>query len=242
MKEGYAKAEQRNQAAREALTPLAEGERPRVVTIGAVVAGLIALSIVGGYLAGVEVNGEKPRLAQVVAPALIMGVMAWGMWRARYWAVLGFQLILVFLIFSAVFGLAVQASSVAQFAATLGLLAVSGGFFFFMVKAMARIQMPERAPRDAMTPLGLPSLDKISALPADVLGALRMIPEIVENTRAMKEHTAQLTRVADALDRVAADTSSLPPLRADLWCSTSCRRPWVGSTRESRDWTAGSTS
>ncbi len=148
MKEGYAKAELRNQAAREALTPLAEGERPRVVTIGAVVAGLIAVSIVAGYLAGVKVNGESPRFAQVAAPTLIMGVMAWGMWRARYWAVLGFQLILVFLIFSAVFGLAVQAATVAQFAATLGLLAVSGTFFFFMVKAMARIQMPERVPRD----------------------------------------------------------------------------------------------
>ena len=148
MKEGYAKAEQRNQAAREALTPLAEGERPTVVTVGAVVAGLIALSIVAGYLAGVKVNGEAPRVPQVAAPALIMGVMSWGMWRARYWAVLGFQLILVFLIFSAVFGLAVQASTVAQFAATLGLLAVAGTFFFFMVKAMARIQMPERVPRD----------------------------------------------------------------------------------------------
>lgn len=148
MKEGYAKAELRNQAAREALTPLAEGERPRVVTIGAIVAGLIAVSIVAGYLAGVKVNGESPRFAQVAAPTLIMGVMAWGMWRARYWAVLGFQLILVFLIFSAVFGLAVQAATVAQFAATLGLLAVSGTFFFFMVKAMARIQMPERVPRD----------------------------------------------------------------------------------------------
>jgi methyl-accepting chemotaxis protein len=67
-----------------------------------------------------------------------------------------------------------------------------------------------------MTPLGLPSLDKISALPTDVLAALRTIPEIVENTRAMKEHTAQLTRVADALDRVAADTSALPALRDDL--------------------------
>jgi hypothetical protein len=148
MKEGYAKAELRNQAAREALTPLAEGERPRVVTIGAVVAGLIAVSIVAGYLAGVKVNGETPRLPQIIAPAGIMGVMAWGMWRARYWAVLGFQLILVFLIFSAVFGLAVQASTLGQFAATLGLLAVAGTFFFFMVKAMARIQMPERAPRD----------------------------------------------------------------------------------------------
>jgi hypothetical protein len=148
MARGYAKAEQRNQAAREALEPLGEGERPTVVTIGAIVSALIALSIVGGYLAGVKVDGETPKVPQVAAPALILGVMAWGMWRARYWAVLGFQLILVFLIFSAVFGLAVQASTVGQFAATLGLLAVAGTFFFFMVKAMARIQMPERAPRD----------------------------------------------------------------------------------------------
>jgi hypothetical protein len=148
MTRGYARAEQRNQQAREALEPLAEGERPTVVTIGAVVAALIALSILAGYLAGVEVNGEQPKLPQVVAPAMIMGIMAWGMWRARYWAVLGFQLILVFLIFSAVFGLAVQASTVGQFAATLGLLAVAGTFFYFMVKAMARIQMPTRLPRE----------------------------------------------------------------------------------------------
>jgi hypothetical protein len=146
MARGYAKAEQRNQEAREALEPLAEGERPTVVTIGAVVSALIALSIVVGYLAGGEVDGETPKLPQVLAPALIMGVMAWGMWHARYWAVLGFQLILVFLIFSAVFGLAVQASTVPQFAATIGLLAVAGGFFYFMVKAMARIQMPTRLP------------------------------------------------------------------------------------------------
>ena len=144
MERGYAQAEVRNQEAREALEPLAEGERPLVVTIGAVASGLLALSILAGYLAGVEVDGEKPRLAQVLAPALLMGIMAWGMWRARYWAVLGFQLLLVFLIFSAVFGLLVQAASVAQVAVTLGLLAVSGGFFYFMVKAMARIQMPQR--------------------------------------------------------------------------------------------------
>jgi hypothetical protein len=144
MKSGYAKAEVRNQEAREALEPLADGERPLVVTIGAAVSALVALSIVAGYLSGAEVDGEKPRLAQVAAPALLMGIMAWGMWRARYWAVLGFQLLLVFLIFSAVFGLLVQAASVAQVAVTLGLLAVSGTFFYFMVKAMARIQMPER--------------------------------------------------------------------------------------------------
>jgi hypothetical protein len=144
MERGYAKAEVRNQEARDALEPLEEGERPLVVTIGAAISALVALSIIGGYLAGTHVNGEKPHLAQVLAPALLMGLMAWGMWRARYWAVLGFQLLLVFLIFSAVFGLAVQATTPTQFAATFALLAVTGSLFFFMVKAMARIQMPSR--------------------------------------------------------------------------------------------------
>jgi hypothetical protein len=148
MARGYARAEQRNQEAREALEPLAEGERPTVVTVGAIVAGLISLSIIGGYLAGVEVDGERPRWAQVVAPAVIMGMMAWGMWHARYWAVLGFQLALVFVLFSAFFGLLVGASSVIEILATLAVLAVAGTFFFFMVKAMARIQMPSRLPRD----------------------------------------------------------------------------------------------
>ncbi len=144
MERGYERAEERNREVREGLQPLGEGERPLVVTIGAIVSALIAISILVGYVTGAEVSGDKPRFAQVLAPALLMGMMAWGMWRARYWAVLGFQLILVFLIFSAVFGLTVQAASVGQVAATLGLLAVAGSFFYFMVKAMARIQMPTR--------------------------------------------------------------------------------------------------
>ena len=148
MARGYAKAEQRNQEAREALEPLAEGERPTVVTIGAIVAALISISIVVGYAAGVEVNGDQPRLPQVVAPAVIMGMMAWGMWHARYWAVLGFQLILVIVLFSAFFGLLVGVSSIGQALGTVALLAVAGTFFYFMVKAMARIQMPTRAPRE----------------------------------------------------------------------------------------------
>ena len=148
MTRGYAKAEQRNQEAREALQPLAEGERPTVVTVGAVVAALISISIAVGYAAGVEVNGEQPKLPQVVAPMVIMGVMSWGMWHARYWAVLGFQLMLVIVLFSAFFGLLVGVASVGQAIGTVALLAVAGTFFFFMVKAMARIQMPTREPRE----------------------------------------------------------------------------------------------
>jgi hypothetical protein len=120
------------------------GARPRVVTVAAVICAVIAVSIIVGYLTGTKVNGDKPALGQILIPALLLGTMAWGMWRARYWAVLGFQMILVLLIFSAVFGLAAQAASAAQVAATLGLLVVAGTFFWLMVKAMARIQMPTR--------------------------------------------------------------------------------------------------
>lgn len=148
MQRGYARAEERNREAREALVPLQEGERPLVVTIGAVISALLSVSIVIGYVAGVKVDGERPEFVQVLAPALITGIMAWGMWRARYWAVLGFQTILLFLIFAAAFGLAVQAVSAAQILANVLLLAVAGTFFFFMIKALARIQMPHRMPRE----------------------------------------------------------------------------------------------
>jgi hypothetical protein len=144
MESGYAKAEVRNQAVREELVPLAPGERPPVVTVSAVLAALVAISIVVAYAAGLKVNGSTPKLTSAIAPALIMGVLAWGMWGARYWAVVCFQIVLAFLIFTSIYSLLVIATTVGGFAVTLGLLVVSGVLFWLMVKAMARIQMPDR--------------------------------------------------------------------------------------------------
>jgi len=147
------RTEARNRAAREQLEPLEPDERPLVVTIGAMISALIALLTIAGYLAGVEVTrvgsdgieqGEgKPPLLPVVVYVVLMGAMAYGMWKARYWAVLGFQALLVLLIVAGSLGL-IQASEPAQAIATTGLVAVAGAMFYFMVKAMARIQMPER--------------------------------------------------------------------------------------------------
>ena len=137
------RSELKDQAAREALQPLDEGERPLVVTIGAVISALIALSVIGAYAAGAEVDGERPELAQVLAPTLLMGVMAWGMWRARYWAVLGFQVVMLFLIIGSALGL-VQAANFLQVLGRGVILVGAGTLFYFMVKALARIQMPER--------------------------------------------------------------------------------------------------
>lgn len=150
-----ARSEAKNKAVRETLEPLNEGERPLVVTIGAVVSALIAVSSIVGYIAGVEVTkfgsdgieqgeGEAP-IASIIAVVALMGMMAYGMWKARYWAVLGFQALLVLVLVAASLGL-VQATDWKLAVGTTALIAGAGAMFFFMIKAMARIQMPERRP------------------------------------------------------------------------------------------------
>jgi cation transport ATPase len=139
-----AKTEAKNRAAREALEPLEEDERPRVVTIGAVISAIVCVSIVIGYAAGVEIDGERPNILQVVAPLVIFAIMAWGMWNAKYWAVLGFQTVLLFALIGASLSL-VLASEWTQAIGNVLIIAGSGALFFFNIKAMARIQMPDRS-------------------------------------------------------------------------------------------------
>ena len=135
------RSEAKNAAARAALVPLAEGERPTVVTVAAIVAFLLALGNVIAYAAGLKVDGNRPLVATVAFQALLMGSLAWGMWRARYWAVLAMEAILAILIVI----LAVLLLKAATIATVLILLAVilpAGALFWTLVKAMARLQMP----------------------------------------------------------------------------------------------------
>ena len=137
------RAEQKNEAARAALVPLEEGERPTAVTVAAIVAAALGLSNLGFYVAGLEIDGERPQLFGVLTFSVLLLVAAWGMWRVRYWAVLGMQALL---------GLLIVILSLVLFTArdvwgALLLLAIilpAGTLFWFMVKAMARIQMPRR--------------------------------------------------------------------------------------------------
>lgn len=148
MQAGYAKAEEKNRRVRESLEPLGAGERPTVITVGAIfcaVMAAIAWSSAGVALfTGAEVNGVRPNVAQLALTGLITTGLAWGLWKARYWAALGFQVLLLLLLIAGVAGL-VLAGTLAQAVTTFLLLVLLGAMFWFMVKAMARIQMPERA-------------------------------------------------------------------------------------------------
>jgi cation transport ATPase len=143
-----ARTEARNREARQRLEPLGEEERPRVVTVGAILSAIVSLIFVVSTvlaIAGTEVNGETPNPIQLGAVAVVVGVMGWGMWRVRYWAVLGFQASLALIMLAAALGL-VRVTNAVQALATTSILLGSGVLFYFMVKALARIQMPERRP------------------------------------------------------------------------------------------------
>ena len=140
------RTEERNAEARAKLEPLAQGERPTAVTVGAIVSAILALAITiqGGLsVVGVDAAGATTRPAPLLLFAAVLWVMAWGMWRARYWAVLGFQTLLLLMLLASALGL-VLVSTILQAVGTTLLLIGSGTLFYFMIRAMARIQMPQR--------------------------------------------------------------------------------------------------
>jgi hypothetical protein len=138
-----APAKSKDEIAREQLEPLREGERPLAVTIAAIVAALIALSNLIGWIAGIEVSDQSFSAGEVLPPAIVMLVAAVGMWYSRYWAVLGFEAILALLIVIIAIALT-TASNVLAVVVSVAIIGAAGTLFWFLVKSLARIQMPER--------------------------------------------------------------------------------------------------
>jgi hypothetical protein len=142
IRRGYARGEARNQAIREGLEPLAPGERPGAVTAAAIVATAGAAVLVIGYATGL-IEHRKGGGAGIASSVAILVIAAWGLWRARYWAVLGFQALLGVTLLIAGLSLAV-ASNLTAVVLCLAILGLGGWLFWKLIKAMARIQMPER--------------------------------------------------------------------------------------------------
>jgi hypothetical protein len=139
---GYERSRQRDEGARAALKPLRQGERPTAVTVGAIAAGIFCVANVVAAVAGYDYGSEGNKLAGSLISAAILGVVAVGMWRARYWAVLGMQTLLGLTIVGMALAL-LRAENAWAFILVTTLLLASGTLFWFLVKAMARIQMPQ---------------------------------------------------------------------------------------------------
>jgi hypothetical protein len=149
MARGYARGRERDAAARAALRPLEPGERPAAIKAAVALAAVLAIANVALMAAGYEVDGKKP-VAGALIFAAIMLAAAWGMWNLRYWAVLGFQALLAIAVIFAGLSLLV-ASNVAGVVLCLAILAICGPLFWFLVRVMARIQLPGRPPHEPVS-------------------------------------------------------------------------------------------
>ena len=143
MARGYARGRQRDEAARAKLEPLAPGERPLAVTIGALLALAVGIANLVLYLAGWQVQGQDPQLGGALVVCAVFLLAAYGMWRVRYWAVLGFE-VLLGVSFTFAFLALLRAANFAAVAQCLIGMAITGPLFYFLIRQMARIQMPER--------------------------------------------------------------------------------------------------
>jgi hypothetical protein len=142
MTRGYARARAKDDEARARLEPLAPGERPTAVTVGALVAVALAIANVVAMIAGYDPD-EPGKTAGTTIVTGVLVLIAVGMWRAKYWAVLGMQTLLALTIVGAAVGslTALNANAVIL---VVAILVPSCILFWFLVKAMARIQMPAR--------------------------------------------------------------------------------------------------
>jgi hypothetical protein len=145
MARGYARGRERDEAAREALVPLAPGERPWPIAVSAILAALFAVANVVLLLTGYEVDGKRP-IASGLIFAGVMLAAAVGMWQLRYWAVLGWQVLLGVTCLGALLSL-LRAENVQGVALSVVVLAITGPLFYLLIRQMARIKMPARPAR-----------------------------------------------------------------------------------------------
>ena len=143
MSRGYARSRQKNDEARENLKPLKPGERPTPVTIAAILAALLVVANAVVYIAGWDVQGSQPSLRGLLTYSVVLGAAAVGMWRAKYWAVLGFEMLLAITIILTA-AVLLRASNWQAVVFCVAVLGVCTPLFWFLIRAMARLQMPTR--------------------------------------------------------------------------------------------------
>ena len=138
-----ARSEARDAQVRAQLQPLAPGERPTAVTVAAIVALGLAIANLALFAAGYRVkSGGTPTATLIVFEVLLMTAAA-GMWKLRYWAVLGFEALLGLVLVYTSLSL-VLAENLAAVALCLAIVVPSSVLFYKLIRVMARIQVPDR--------------------------------------------------------------------------------------------------
>jgi hypothetical protein len=130
----------RDEQARASLTPLAPGERPPALLVAVAVAVLLALGVIVGALTVHGLKRHGGSLAGGVFLACVLALLALGMYRRRYWAVLAFEALLAFQILVTSLALVVASTLLAAGLCLLSIV-LAGWLFWKLVRVMGRIQV-----------------------------------------------------------------------------------------------------
>jgi hypothetical protein len=135
------RSQRRDAEVRAGLTPIKPGERPGAIVIASVVAGLIGVSQLIGFLAGLKIHGKSPAAGETIVFCGVMIACAIGMWKLWYGAVLGFMALLA--IVATLFSLyLIEASNLLGLVVALAVIIGAGYLFFKLVRVLSRIQLP----------------------------------------------------------------------------------------------------
>jgi hypothetical protein len=126
------------------LEPLAESERPAALLVAIGVCLVLAVAILVGGLTVHDLSRHGGSLPGAIFLATILTLLAFGMYRRRYMAVLGFQALLTFQIIVTSLALLIASSILTAVLCLLAIL-LAGWLFWKLIRIMGRIQAGERA-------------------------------------------------------------------------------------------------
>jgi hypothetical protein len=137
------RGDERAQLARDALRPLAPGERPPALRVAIAVCVALAIAVVAGAATVHDLSRHGGSLPGAALLAVVFVLLAQGMYRQRYWAVLSFEALLAFQIIVTSLALVV-ASTLLAAGVCLVSVGLGGWLFWKLVRVMGRIQAGER--------------------------------------------------------------------------------------------------
>jgi hypothetical protein len=134
---------EREQLAREALRPLAPQERPAALLVAIAVCALVAIVVLIGAATVHDLARHGGSLPGALTIALALALLAQGMYRRRYWAVLWFEALLAFQIIVTSLALVVASTVIAALLCTVA-VGLGGWLFWKLIRVMGRIQAGAR--------------------------------------------------------------------------------------------------
>lgn len=125
------------------LAPLRADERPAALLVAIAVCALLAVGVIVGALTVHDLSRHGGSVPGAVFLAAVLALLAVGMYRRRYWAILGFEALLAFQLIVTSLALVVASTIVAAVLCAVG-IALGGWLFWKLIRVMGRVQAGER--------------------------------------------------------------------------------------------------